>query len=460
MASLLDRLKDDAQKIEQAASNMQKNLNKRLDGLYFRVVDGNDFDTEQAGDGHYDEQITFVIRDEDTIELWKGDVQVSSSGGGKKRAAMYAIDPNGWDFALSDNYRQTTTTHGNTYVITPTYNDNGLLIGGPYIVPFTRMYTPSISGQSATFDANYYEAIWLPNTNLDDGNDHSFYGTVGEFEINAFNRITYNTFAFLIQRTSEQTITEETVFDYDEYICFRIFAGAMFTNQAVYYSKSGNEIYDIGVDTDWNTTSRYTFHTKPCIEISRYAGSNPPSGYSSGQLIQKGYAYITDEEPHGNGSNIGEFKATFVTSWLSFMGYGLGLWSGSTQQNSYYNKEYGGCGLCAVIGSDVDTEPYDRDGVNWFSFKNNIRPHIGVICEDAIEKYGGVCSNYAENQRIYILDDSPIPGKRLGFDYDLATGAPLNKWALKTVAKGTRDRNAVFFDILKRKIERTVNDEN
>ena len=60
----------------------QEAINKRLDGLRFRAMSGDDFDAE-AGE-HSIQQVTFVIRNDGTdttIELYKGDSKIGSLGG-------------------------------------------------------------------------------------------------------------------------------------------------------------------------------------------------------------------------------------------------------------------------------------------------------------------------------------------------------------------------------------------
>ena len=73
----LDAEEKQKQKTEIINSNIQKNLNNRLDKCYIRFLTAEDFDTK-AGE-HYDEQISIVLRDS-TLELWKGDVRIFLTG--------------------------------------------------------------------------------------------------------------------------------------------------------------------------------------------------------------------------------------------------------------------------------------------------------------------------------------------------------------------------------------------
>lgn len=82
MASVFDKLRDSAESLERTAAQVQKNINSRLDGLYFRVLTQEEFEAEET---HYGEQITFVTRtvnDELKIDIYKGDIKINLDGGG------------------------------------------------------------------------------------------------------------------------------------------------------------------------------------------------------------------------------------------------------------------------------------------------------------------------------------------------------------------------------------------
>lgn len=78
---------DTRDKFQKSSSGLNKHLqasvNKRFDGLYFRVMSKEDFEADES---HYDEQITFVVTTENgsitKIQLFKGDIEISGEGGG------------------------------------------------------------------------------------------------------------------------------------------------------------------------------------------------------------------------------------------------------------------------------------------------------------------------------------------------------------------------------------------
>lgn len=73
----LEAEEQNKRKTEIVNSNIQKNLNSRMDKCYIRFLTAEDFDA-QSGQ-HYDEQISIVLRDS-TLELWKGDVRIFLTG--------------------------------------------------------------------------------------------------------------------------------------------------------------------------------------------------------------------------------------------------------------------------------------------------------------------------------------------------------------------------------------------
>ena len=474
MLNIFEKLVKLENDVDTASSQVQKNISKHLDGLYFRVMSGTDFDTEQAGDGHYDEQLTFVIRDEDTIELWKGDVQVSSSGGnGKKRAVMYAIDPNGWDFKLDDNYEQTTTTKGNTYIITPEYDENGLLTGGPYIVPGINIKKPTNNNifSANSFTANMFNdpgfrGILYPNTDFNTrisqqqqaarGNTYDALYIPSDWRpqetngISELNRSCYDTMMYHIKRTQDSEITDQTVFDWDEYILLRIFLGCMYGHQNAYYR--GTQLYN--VTKEWDSGMKtYTFYGEPCIHVRRFYGNNPPSGASPRSLIQEGYFYLLDNNTGNRGATVTIDIAT-NGNWMNMLGYGIGLWSSVNQDAFGYTLEFGGCGLVPLYGSDLDTHMETYNGRAYPFFNNNIKPRIGaVIGSSRAYNVNSAVRVRRLSESLYLLVEKSGIAERLGFDYDLETGARLPNWALDT--EGYR-YNALTFDILKHKNERGV----
>lgn len=471
MMDLNDKLNKLKSNIDIASGQVQKNINARLGGLYFRVMNGTDFDTEKDGNGHYDEQLTFVIRDEDTIELWKGDVQVSSSGGsGKKRAVMYAIDPNGWDFKLYDTYEEETTTHGTTYVITPVYDGNGLLKGGPYIMPGINIKRATTV---ASFDSNIImvsdpglSAFWYPNTDLQAfieehrqlGDSYSLLTPVpSEFrhattnDITVTNRVCYDSFAFHINRTSDSEITNDTVFDWDEYLLFRIFVGCMYTTQLLTYSNSNTPVY---ISKNWGSGNKqFEFYILPCIHVKRFYGVRPPSGHSQRELIQEGYFYVMSNVIGGNVSST--MLASMGTNFdqMSYFGYGTGLHDNVNVDTANHSLEFGGCGLCTIYGNDVDTYMGTYGGKTVPYFNKNIKPRLGVVLGSA-QTYlqsSGPAKTISSDDLPWLLIESSKELNRLGLDYDLATGAALPNWAMDQ--EGYR-YNAFTYDILKRKNER------
>lgn len=69
---------------EKTQQQAQKNLNKRLDKLYFKNLTGSEFDTTIP---HNTRQISIVTRDSG-VELYKGDIRIFL---GKKESKHYIL---------------------------------------------------------------------------------------------------------------------------------------------------------------------------------------------------------------------------------------------------------------------------------------------------------------------------------------------------------------------------------
>lgn len=70
---------DTSSRISKVSKGFQQTLNNRLDKMNFKDQTGEIYDDPDAM--HPEKTVYFVQRDEDTIELWKGDIQISGQGG-------------------------------------------------------------------------------------------------------------------------------------------------------------------------------------------------------------------------------------------------------------------------------------------------------------------------------------------------------------------------------------------
>lgn len=67
-------------RISKVSQSFQKTLNNRLDKMTFEDQTAAEYDDPNVS--HQDNHVYFVQRDANTIELWKGDIQISGQGGG------------------------------------------------------------------------------------------------------------------------------------------------------------------------------------------------------------------------------------------------------------------------------------------------------------------------------------------------------------------------------------------
>ena len=110
-------------KISAITAGSQKALNVRTDKMYFKAEDGETFD--EAAGIHKDTRITFVQRDEDTIELWKGDTQISGQGGDWEVVNALLLESSAvtqiTGGANGETFRTTGSGDNDTTIDTPTY---------------------------------------------------------------------------------------------------------------------------------------------------------------------------------------------------------------------------------------------------------------------------------------------------------------------------------------------------
>lgn len=111
-----------SERIQKVSRSFQDSLNKRLDKMTFNDVDGETYD-DMTAPSH--KCVYFVQRDEDTIELWKGDIQISGQGGDWEVVNALLLESSAvtqiTGGANGEIFRTTGTGHNDTTIDTPTY---------------------------------------------------------------------------------------------------------------------------------------------------------------------------------------------------------------------------------------------------------------------------------------------------------------------------------------------------
>lgn len=112
-----------SEKIQTVSRKFQTTLNKRLDKMNFKDWTGEEY--EDPDHSHPENNVYFVQRDDTTIELWKGDIQISGQGGDwvvvnallleSSSAASVTGGADGTIFMTSGD-------HNDTLLDTPSYN--------------------------------------------------------------------------------------------------------------------------------------------------------------------------------------------------------------------------------------------------------------------------------------------------------------------------------------------------
>lgn len=111
-----------SERIQKVSRSFQDSLNKRLDKLSFNDVDGETYDDMEFPSYKC---VYFVQRDEDTIELWKGDIQISGQGGDWEVVNALLLESSAvtqiTGGANGETFRTTGSGDNDTTIDTPTY---------------------------------------------------------------------------------------------------------------------------------------------------------------------------------------------------------------------------------------------------------------------------------------------------------------------------------------------------
>lgn len=110
-------------RMSKISKSFQTSLNKRLDKMSFKDQSGEEYE-EKAGI-HPDKYVYFVQRDENTIELWKGDIQISGQGGDWEVVNALLLESSAvtqiTGGANGETFRTTGSGDNDTTIDAPTY---------------------------------------------------------------------------------------------------------------------------------------------------------------------------------------------------------------------------------------------------------------------------------------------------------------------------------------------------
>lgn len=110
-------------RISKVSKSFQQTLNNRLDKMNFKDQTGEIYDDPDAM--HPEKTVYFVQRDEDTIELWKGDIQISGQGGDWKVVNALLLESSAVSAitgGANGTIFMTGGDHNDTLLDTPSYN--------------------------------------------------------------------------------------------------------------------------------------------------------------------------------------------------------------------------------------------------------------------------------------------------------------------------------------------------
>ena len=420
--------KDTKKQVDAIHTQVQRNINSRLAGLRFRDMSQADFD---ASVPHDDSQVTFVQVDEDTIDMYKGDTKIGSSGsGGSKKAVMFANLSWGWDYKGSMTYTQATTQYGTTRKSEIKPNKEDVSAEDYFevvpIIGFNPVYKPD----GEHYETRYYNAIWLKNNvNLSPGDvlELPYNSNDTEYTLRSWHKCTYDTIG--IERMCSAS-------GQCNLITYTLFPGIVVphTPMGLYGDANRQPLAVRGLDYFYNV-GFYQFGFKPVLYIQEYTETN--GVYS--RLRSRYYdLWRISSAP----SQLPMFKTvkqhntTQTDSKFRYMNYTRT--NGSESQDTNYHKEFGVCGLCLIIFADslkdgVTYRPDFPEGSKYYPAAG-FKFGIGIIYEDTTEHitwssgdyYSLQYRNNAKKSYLKILDEDSTIFGRLGIKYATNNGASLS----------------------------------
>ena len=422
--------KEEEKRLNDVHAQIQKNINSRLDGFRFREVDASTFDGD-AGK-HDDKQISFVQRDENTIEMYMGDTKIGSSGsGGSKKAVMFANLSWGWDYKGSSEYTQTTTQYGTTQksTIKPRKVDTSA-VDNFEIVPILG-FNPVYKPDGEHYETRYFNAIWLKNNvSLTPGYDLELPYDSGdtEYTLKPWHRCAYDTIG--LYRWSNLSSQSNL-------ITWTLMPGIVIPGTPIgLYGDTNQQPYDLrGLDYFYNV-GFYQFTYKPIILVQEYTESN--GAYSRIRSRWYDMCFHSSGKAFNDGAQMPDFKtvkqhnSTPSDSKFRYMNYTRT--ANSNSQNANYHKECGVCGLCLVLYKDSlkDGITYQPDFPEGFKYypAAGFKFGIGVLYEDTTESitYNGSGNftlwykNNAKKTKLRLLSESSDLNSRLGIKYATNSG--------------------------------------
>lgn len=420
--------KDTKKQVDAIHTQVQRNINSRLAGLRFRDMSQADFD---ASVPHDDDQVTFVQVDEDTIDMYKGDTKIGSSGsGGSKKAVMFANLSWGWDYKGSSEYTQTTTQYGTTQksTIKPRKVDTSA-VDNFEIVPILG-FNPVYKPDGEHYESRYFNAIWLKDdVSLNPGYDLELPYDSGdtEYTLKPWHRCAYDTIGlFRWCNLSSQS----------NLITWTIMPGRVIPETPIGLSGDTDQQPASlrGLDYFYNV-GFYQFDVKPMILVQEYTESNGVYSRLRGRWYDScsfnSLTYLNAGAAMPNFSSVKQHNSTPDDSKFRYMNYTRT--ANANSQNSNYHKEFGVCGLCLVLYKDSL-----KDGITYQpDFPEGSKYHpaagfkfgIGVLYEDTTEyiEHSGSSftlwyKNNAKKTKLRLLREASDTNSRLGIKYATNSG--------------------------------------
>lgn len=413
---------DEEKRLNSISAQVQKNLNSRLDGFRFREVDPETFD-EDAGK-HDDKQISFVKRDDDTIEMYMGDTQIGSSGsGGGKSAVMYANATWGWEYRGSNEYTTEQTTYGETKVNKIKKNADGQSAEDIFeIIPILSINPArQIDGK---YEVRYINALWFKQNVFEYGD--TYYLNYDEsdtpYSVKPWNHCAYDS----VSVTCYVEPYSASMTSYTVTLLYTIDLGMVIGKSP---TGMNGDIYSQnnpwrGLNPWYDDNSVHEFLVHPDLYVREYWPYS--SGFNLGRskyISLDNFGYFISHKWHN--------FAGADSSLLRNMNYSKT--NDSAAQSSNYSKEFGLNGVGIVfLPDDIEIEetvPHQSYTVKKF------RPRPVIFSEDCYETITAIgdntfresYNNLAKRTAITLIRETNTAGSRLGLHYEINNGIERNK---------------------------------
>ena len=357
---------------ESIHSQIQKNINHRLNGLKFRDLTQEEFD-EDAGH-HPDSQISFVQVDENTIDMYKGDTKIGSSGsGGGKYAVLYSDKAWGWVHKSSNEKTNIETVYDNeTWLNKIKTIPDGTKPEDRWDIILLMCINPNYRNGSV-YEMRFINAIWDKTGSMPQGYEYLLYDDSDTVYTNKnWHFCAYDSVVLNCEVANEQNPMSHT-FQYT------IMPGFVLPHTAdnVQGSKDVVGVPFSGMDPYFDNIRYMSFNCAPIIEAREYqmGASDAEFRYAARKHYEcSDYWFQSAKRSSENDKSTSKYR---------LMNYTRTYYASSADEN--YNREFGFSGIGVYFGpDDIEIEIEKTTDNNYYRIKK-MKPELLLFMHDTVE---------------------------------------------------------------------------